>query len=175
MKPKFKFPLEELEERLVSAFKVLKNKKGLPGKWARALACVPGMSKTILLDRLRTGDTSIRLRGRPSHLGPDAEEAIYKFAEGQADVGKPVGKRGLVKKLVGMSKALGHDSAEPTRARYFKRFLERMKLKCVVGQKTDAARFFAVTTETVGRNADISEVALGLQGLRALRPCALFP
>jgi len=169
MSPKYFFPLEELEERLTCAFKVLKNKKYPFGKWERALALVPGMSKTVLRERFLAGDTSLRSRGRPSHLGPAAEEAVFKFAEGQANVGKPLGKNGIVKKLIGMSKALGHKSSEPSRARYFKGFLKRMELKVVIGQKTDAARFFAVTTETVGRFADIAEVAL-----EGVKPCNVW-
>jgi len=155
---------QELEERLLRAFSVLRNKKYPHGKWGRALGHVPGMSKTILRERFVADDTKPRTVGRPSNIGPEAEKAVFDFAEAQAEVGKPVGKKTIVKKLMAVSKAFGHPSSEPGRARYFKSFMKRMTLKTVLGQKTDQARFFAVTEETVGRFGDLAEAAL--QGVK---------
>ena len=75
------------------------------------------MFKTVLRELVIAGDTTARSRRRPSHLDPDAAEAVFRFAKRLSNVGKPSGKSGIVTELIGVSKALGRESAA-TRTRY---------------------------------------------------------
>ena len=117
------------------------------------------MSRATLRDRFRKRDVSARHMGRPPILGADVEAAVYKYAEGQAYVGKSVGPTCLKKKLGLMAKKLGTPSERVPRPRYFRSFLRRVGLKTRMGHITDPARFFSATEDTVGRFGDVVEIA----------------
>jgi len=149
----------EFEARCKRAFATLRDDKRPSMRKKRALGFVPWMSKSQLFDRFKRNDFSRKKMGRPPMLDDDALRTLYKHVEGQWEVGKPIGKKGLKKKFKAMGKALGFDSRELTRKRTFDRFKKATMSKVVKGQKTDTARFFAVTQETTGRFADITELA----------------
>lgn len=149
----------EFEARLKKAFATLRDVKRPDMRKKRALGFVPWMSKSQLFDRFKRNDFSRKKMGRPPMLDDEALRTLYKHVEGQWEVGKPIGKKGLKKKFKAMGKALGYDSRELTRARTFNRFRRANMAKVVKGQKTDTARFFAVTHDTTGRFADVSELA----------------
>ena len=150
----------EFERAVKAAFNALRSTKLGKARVARARAFVPWMSKTRLYDRFGRNDFLPGRQGRPSLLPDEAEMAVYKFAEEQFDIGKPVGARTIGKKLTLLTKAFDKPSNEYMRARGMKGFLKRTGSKIVKGQKTDQARFFAVTHDKVGRFADISGLAL---------------
>lgn len=150
---------EKFEACVRKAFSVLKDLRRHKGRTARALACVPWMGKSTLYDRFKSGNTAPPTMGRPTMLPPSALKALYEHAEQQHGIGNPLGKRGLKKKFKALGAQLGYVSQEFTRARFMKAFQRATTTKTVLGQKTDPARFFAVTTETVGRFADLAELA----------------
>lgn len=154
----------EFEDAVKKAFAAMRNIKLGKARKVRALSHVPWMSRSSFYDRYKRNDFSRARVGRPTLLSPVAEEAVYRFAERQYDIGKPVGMRTIQKKLTSLAAQLARPTKEFLRARGLKGFMKRTEAKIVLGQKTDAARFFAVTTDKVGRFGDISE--LGSTGVK---------
>lgn len=150
---------EDFQARVQAAFACLRDRRRPKGRIFRALLCVPWMSKSTLLARYKILDFKRSKMGRPPALSTLEEMAVFNFVKDQYDIGKPIGKKHLAKKLTLLSKKLGNPTKEFTRARGLKRFLKRNGAKVVLGQKTDLARYFASTGETIGRFGDHSEVA----------------
>ena len=150
---------DDFELGVQAAFGCLRDKKRPHARMFRALSCVPWMSKSSLLARFKILDFKRSKMGRPPVLSTKEETAVYDFVKDQHDIGRPIGRNCLSKKLTLLAKKLGNPTKEFTRARGIIRFLKRNGAKVVLGQKTDLARYFASTGETIGRFGDNSELA----------------
>jgi hypothetical protein len=150
----------EFEERIQRAFSILRDNKRPKQRLRRARLLVPWMSKAQLYDRFKKNDSSRKVIGRPPMLGPTDLEKVATFVKAQYDVGKPVSRLGVKKKLAALAATYEFKTDEFTRARQLKRFLSFTNTKTVLGQKTDTARFFSVTEDSVGRFGDLTELAV---------------